>query len=47
MPEGSHDEVLLYYGATIFIDDTFHIWYNGNHGPFNNDINFGRENCVI
>ena len=39
--------MLLYYGTTIFIDDTFYIWYNGEHGPFNNDVNFGRENCVI
>jgi len=30
-PEGSHDEVLLYYGTVIRIGDTFHMWYNGHY----------------
>ena len=46
-PEGAHDEVLLYYGTTLRIGDTFHLWYNGNYGPFANHIGYERENCVI
>jgi len=46
-PEGSYDEILLYYGTTIRIGDTFHLWYNGNYGPWANYIGYERENCVI
>lgn len=46
-PEGSHDEVLLYYGSALRIGDTFHLWYNGNYGPFANHIGYERRNCVI
>jgi hypothetical protein len=46
-PEDSHDEVLLYYGTVIRIGDTFHMWYNGNQGPRQNDVNIERVNCRI
>ena len=47
-PEGSHDEVLLYYGTVILIDDTFHMWYNGNYGPTTyGHMCYERVNCVI
>ena len=47
-PEGSHDEVLLYYGTVIRIGDTFHIWYNGNYGPTTfGHMCYERENCCI
>jgi hypothetical protein len=31
-PPGSHDEHLHYYGTTLKIGDTFHMWYQGNSG---------------
>ena len=31
-PPGSHDERLHYYGTTLRIGDTFHMWYQGNSG---------------
>lgn len=46
-PLGSHDEALLYYGSVIRIGDTFHLWYNGNHGPLRPLSGFERENCVL
>ena len=46
-PAGSVDEVLLYYGTVIRIGDTFHMWYNGNHGPLQNRIGYERVNCRI
>ena len=47
-PEGSHDEVLLYYGTVICIGDTFHMWYNGNYGPTTvKHICYERVNCCI
>ena len=46
-PEGSHDEVLLYYGTVIRIGDTFHMWYSGNYGPRDNDVNVERKNYRI
>ena len=46
-PEGSHDEVLLYYGTVVRIGDTFHMWYNGNYGPRDNDVNIERKYCAI
>jgi hypothetical protein len=46
-PEGSHDEVLLYYGTVVRIGETFHMWYNGNHGPRQNDVNIERTHCKI
>jgi hypothetical protein len=46
-PEGSHDEVLLYYGTVIRIGDTFHMWYNGNYGPLMNHIGYERVNCCL
>lgn len=45
-PEGSHDEVLLYYGTVILISDTFHMWYNGNYGPIG-QVNYERDYCCI
>jgi len=46
--EGSHDEVLLYYGTVIRIDDTFHMWYNGNYGPTTyGRMCYERKNCCI
>jgi hypothetical protein len=41
-PEGSHDEVILYYGTTIRVGDTFHMWYNGNAGALDNTIGYER-----
>lgn len=41
-PQGSHDQVLLYYGTVIRIGDIFHMWYNGNHGPIAS-INYVRK----
>ena len=29
---GSHDEVVLYYGTVLHIDNTFHAWYFGSSG---------------
>jgi hypothetical protein len=46
-PTGSYDEVLLYYGSVIRIGDTFHMWYNGNYGPEENQIGYERVNCKI
>ena len=46
-PAGSHDEALLYYGTTVRIGDTFHMWYNGNHGPQLSHVGYERANCVI
>src|SRR4051794_17640169 len=46
-PVGSHDEVLLYYGTVIRIGDTFHMWYNGNYGPYQNNIGYERVYCCI
>ena len=46
-PPGSHDEALLYYGTVIRIGDTFHLWYNGNHGPMRPLPGFEREKCVL
>jgi hypothetical protein len=31
-PPGSHDEHMHYYGTTLKIGDTFHMWYLGNSG---------------
>jgi hypothetical protein len=45
--EGAHDEVLLYYGTVLRIDDTFHMWYNANHGPLQNQIGYERVHCCI
>jgi len=44
---GSHDEVLLYYGTVLRINDKFHAWYNGNYGPLQNTVNYERTNCCI
>ena len=46
-PPGSHDEALLYYGTVVRIGDTFHLWYNGNHGPMRPLPGFEREKCVL
>lgn len=46
-PEGSHDEVLLYYGSVLRTGDTFHMWYNGNYGPLANHVGYERVNCVL
>lgn len=46
-PDGAHDEVLLYYGTTLRIGDTLHMWYNGNHGPLHNEVGYERQQCVI
>ncbi len=46
-PEGSHDEVVLYYGTVIRIGDTLHLWYIGNYGPLQNTIGYEREYCCI
>jgi hypothetical protein len=46
-PEGSHDEVLLYYGSVIRIGDLFHMWYNGNYGREANQVGYERINCCI
>jgi hypothetical protein len=46
-PEGSHDEVLLYYGSIARVGETLHLWYVGNHGAFDNDVNLERTECVI
>jgi hypothetical protein len=46
-PEGSHDEVLLYYGTVIRIGDVFHLWYNGNYGPPANNIGYERVYCCL
>ena len=46
-PEGSHDEFALYYGTTIRIGNTFHLWYNGNYGPHQNNIGYERVYCCI
>jgi hypothetical protein len=46
-PEGAHDEVLLYYGTIVRIGETFHLWYNGNHGPMANNIGYERVNCCL
>ena len=46
-PEGAHDEVLLYYGTIIRIGETFHLWYNGNYGPLQNNIGYERVNCYL
>src|SRR5437870_1135056 len=44
-PEGSVDEVLLYYGTVLRIGDTFYLWYTGNHGPLQNNIGYERVDC--
>jgi hypothetical protein len=46
-PPGSHDETILYYGTVIRIGDTFHMWYNGNYGPFRPLNGFERKYTVI
>jgi len=46
-PPGSHDETILYYGTVIRIGDTFHMWYNGNHGPFRPLNGFERKYTVL
>ena len=46
-PEGSVDEVLLYYGTVLRIGDTFHLWYTGNYGPQANNIGYERVDCRI
>ncbi len=46
-PEGSHDEVLLFYGTVIRVGRTFHMWYNGNHGPLLNEVGYERRNFCI
>ncbi len=46
-PPGSHDESLLYYGTVIRIGDTFHLWYNGNHGPMRPLPGFERKLCAL
>ncbi|HEU0046955.1 MAG TPA: hypothetical protein VFQ43_05025, partial [Nitrososphaera sp.] len=46
-PEGSVDEVLLYYGTVLRIGDTFHLWYTGNFGPMANNIGYERVDCRI
>jgi hypothetical protein len=46
-PEGSHDEVVLYYGTVIRIGDTLHMWYIGNYGPLQNTVNYERVHCCI
>jgi len=47
-PPGSYDEALLYYGTTIRIGDTFHMWYNGNYGPPSKRSPGGeRAHCCI
>jgi len=44
---GSHDETILYYGTVIRIGDTFHMWYNGNYGPFRPLNGFERKYTVL
>jgi len=46
-PQGSVDEVLLYYGTILRIGGTFHLWYTGNHGPPQNNIGYERVDCHI
>jgi len=46
-PAGSHDEGILFYGSVIKIGDTFHMWYNGNYGPYRNTVNYERTHCVL
>lgn len=46
-PQGSVDEVLLYYGTILRIGDTFHLWYTGNYGPPQNNIGYERVDCRI
>ena len=43
---GSVDEIVLYYGSVIRIQDRLHMWYNGNHGPLNS-IRTARTKCQI
>lgn len=42
-PPGSHDELIGYYGTTLKIGDTFHMWYQGNSGPIANMANRERK----
>ena len=46
-PEGSHDENLIYYGTTIRIGGTFHMWYCGSWGPLNLHPNFPPAGCSL
>ena len=46
-PPGSHDEVLLYYGTVIRINDTFHMWYTGNYGPLLDHIGYELTYCYL
>ena len=41
-PDGSPDEVLLYYGTVIRIGEKFHMWYVGSHGPPGSRIGYGH-----
>jgi hypothetical protein len=41
---GSHDEHLHYYGTTIKIGDTFHMWYQGNSGE---KSEWGNRECKV
>ena len=46
-PEGSHDENLIYYGTTIRIGGTFHMWYCGSWGPLTLHPNFPPAGCSL
>jgi hypothetical protein len=48
-PAGAHDEVVLYYGTVIRIEDTFHLWYYGSYGPPRHAIGYGhgRPQCCL
>ena len=46
-PAGAHDEALLFYGTVLRIGETFHLWYNANHGPLQNNIGYERVKCHI
>jgi hypothetical protein len=39
---GSHDEVVLYYGTVLCINDTFHLWYFGSSGQQRANIGQGH-----
>lgn len=46
-PEGSHDEVVLFYGTVLRIGGKLHLWYIGNHGPLQNTIGYERLHCKV
>lgn len=44
---GSHDEIILYYGTILWIDNEFCLWYIGSHGQQRGNIGHGNQSKYV